>query len=84
MCHADVGLISRRWVKHNPAPYPNFNTWHKCRNFDEVLDLAYKRQLPRPLPKHFNHTVPILEGSRIWDAPPQPGESEGIIEGFGG
>lgn len=81
MCHADVGLMSSHWIKDYPRPYSNFNTWHKCRNFDEVLDLAYKHQIPTPLPE--NYTWPILEGSKIWDDAPQPGEWEGMMEGFG-
>lgn len=79
MCHADVGLVTAHWIKNYPIPYPNFNTWHKCRDFDQVLDLAYKHQVPLPQ----NFTWPIVEGSKIWDDAPQPGESEGMIERFG-
>lgn len=84
MCKADVGLMTARWIKDDPRPYANFNTWHKCRNFDEVLELAYKHQVTRPLPEHYNHSWPMVEGSKIWAGPPQPGEWEGMMDGFGG
>ena len=80
ICHADVGLVSQHWIKDYPRPYANFNTWHRCRNFDEILDMAYKHQVPNPLPENF--TWPLLEGSKIWDAAPQPGEYEGMDPGF--
>ncbi len=82
MCHADVGLQSQHWIKNYSRPYPNFNTWHKCRNFDEILELAYKRQVPTPLPENF--TWPIVKGSKIWDDAPQPEEYEGMDPGFEG
>lgn len=48
MCNADVGIISHRWVKDYPRPYPNFNVLHKCRDFNEVLDYAYDHEVPTP------------------------------------
>ncbi|KAK8042809.1 hypothetical protein PG994_013292 [Apiospora phragmitis] len=40
-CHADTGLITYHWVKDNPVPYPEFNTWHQCKNLEE--DLAWSK-----------------------------------------
>ncbi|KAF5860365.1 hypothetical protein ETB97_001653 [Aspergillus alliaceus] len=31
-----VGTILHEWVEHSPRPYPNFNTWHQCRNFEDI------------------------------------------------
>lgn len=45
MCHADVGMITHRWVKHYPRPYPDFSTWHQCRNFENVLRWTQDKQL---------------------------------------
>ncbi|KAL8970275.1 MAG: hypothetical protein Q9197_003891 [Variospora fuerteventurae] len=45
MCHADVGVITHHFVKGYPQPYPDFNTWHQCRNFDSVLEWARGKQL---------------------------------------
>lgn len=36
MCTADVGLITYNWVKGYKQPFPDFNTWHKCRDLDKV------------------------------------------------
>ncbi|KAB8232293.1 uncharacterized protein BDW43DRAFT_312289 [Aspergillus alliaceus] len=36
MCNADVGTILHEWVERSPRPYPNFNTWHQCRNFEDI------------------------------------------------
>ncbi|KAG1748178.1 hypothetical protein EDB19DRAFT_1630475, partial [Suillus lakei] len=38
MCNADVTMITWDWVKGHTVPYPNFNTRHRCRNFDKILD----------------------------------------------
>ena len=40
MCNSDLGLITFHWVKDNPTPYPDFNTWHQCRDPEAVLRLA--------------------------------------------
>lgn len=37
MCTGDVGLITYDWVAGFSAPYPNFNTQHKCRDFERIL-----------------------------------------------
>lgn len=36
MCTGDVGLITSHWVKGHKLPYPDFNTWHRCRNVDKI------------------------------------------------
>ncbi|KAL8667705.1 MAG: hypothetical protein Q9202_000560 [Teloschistes flavicans] len=43
MCHADVGIITHRWVQGHPRPYPDFNTWHMCRDFEGVLAWTKER-----------------------------------------
>lgn len=48
MCDADVGVLTYNWVKNHSGPYPNFNTLHKCRNFDNVLAWGRAHQAPRP------------------------------------
>ncbi|MCJ1465022.1 hypothetical protein MMC07_003637 [Pseudocyphellaria aurata] len=44
MCDADVGVITYNWHENNSGPVANFNTPHKCRNFDRVLDWSYEHQ----------------------------------------
>ncbi|KAG2134404.1 uncharacterized protein EDB93DRAFT_1306083 [Suillus bovinus] len=40
MCHAEAAIITWDWVKNHIKPYPNFNTRHACRKFENVLDWA--------------------------------------------
>lgn len=37
MCIADAGVLTSEWVHGFSDPYPDFNTLHKCRNFEKVL-----------------------------------------------
>ncbi|KAI4179243.1 MAG: hypothetical protein LQ346_007234 [Caloplaca aetnensis] len=71
MCHADVGLITHHFVKDYPQPYPDFNTWHQCRNFESVLQWAKEKQLTEEKggpPDDWNY-VPG-EGDVVFDMPP--------------
>lgn len=43
-CHADTGLITYHWVEGNPVAYPDFNTWHQCRNPEDVLAWSKARE----------------------------------------
>jgi hypothetical protein len=67
MCNADTGLITYRWVEGHNAPYPNFNTPHKCKNFDALLKIAYKRQVPEGGTKNL---LKPQAGEKIWKIPP--------------
>jgi hypothetical protein len=69
MCHADTGIITHNWVKHFPRPYPNFNTWHKCRNFDSVMEWVKDSQLPQRPPNGADEW-PKVPGSVVLDTPP--------------
>jgi len=40
MCNSDPRLITFHWVKDNPVAYPDFNTWHQCRDVDATLEWA--------------------------------------------
>ncbi|KAG2148192.1 uncharacterized protein EDB93DRAFT_1145053 [Suillus bovinus] len=42
MCNADVTMITWYWVEGHTVPYPNFNTRHRCRNFEKIMDWSYK------------------------------------------
>ena len=64
MCNADMGIIPLNWVKNKTMPVPDFNTWHKCRDFDSVLDFAKRRRLPAM------RIWPPAEGELILDEVP--------------
>jgi hypothetical protein len=65
MCHADTGVQLHRWVKDNPTPIPNSNTWHKCKNFDNILQWTKDKQLPK-----WEGHLEILPGSKIYEKQP--------------
>lgn len=46
MCNSDPRLITFHWVKDNPVPYPDFNTWHQCRDVDATVEWAEKNAWP--------------------------------------
>jgi hypothetical protein len=46
MCYADTGLLPFLWVGDPPHRHPDFFREHKCRNFDEILDFAKRREVP--------------------------------------
>jgi len=38
MCAGDVTPVTSNWVQTHHSPHPDFNTLHKCRNFDKLLE----------------------------------------------
>ncbi|KAF2799287.1 hypothetical protein K505DRAFT_389731 [Melanomma pulvis-pyrius CBS 109.77] len=50
MCTVDVGVLGQVWYqpgrKDQVEPFVDFNTMHKCRNFDAIRDWAERHQLP--------------------------------------
>ena len=71
MCHADVGVITHNWVKDYPRPYPDFNTWHQCRDFENVLQWAKDHEMKGPpFGPSVHHKWSPEPGARIFDSPP--------------
>jgi len=62
MCTADVGLVTYEWVEGFSEPYPDFSTWHKCRNFDKVLDWNYAHgvHIPKSHVSRFPDTIDLV------------------------
>ncbi|KAG2063187.1 hypothetical protein BDR04DRAFT_1111767 [Suillus decipiens] len=68
MCHADVTMITWYWVEGHTVPYPNFNTRHRCRNFEKIIDWSVEHSIhidesevtrfedTVDLPRHHRHT----------------------------
>lgn len=51
MCNVDTGVLGQVWVHPDePIAFPEFNTQHKCKNYDAVRQWAEKHQAP-PLDK---------------------------------
>jgi len=54
MCTVDIGVLGQVWYHPSaPAPFVDFNTRHKCRNFEDVRKWAEARQLPAQVPPDF-------------------------------
>ncbi|CEJ86499.1 hypothetical protein VHEMI04123 [[Torrubiella] hemipterigena] len=49
-CNGDAGLITYHWVKGNPTTYPDFNTWHQCRDAEAILAWSKQREAPIKVP----------------------------------
>ena len=59
MCHSDTSLIFYHWVEGNPVAYPDFNTWHQCRNPELVL--AWALDNAAPITHHIRKTHGVVE-----------------------
>ncbi|KAG8413451.1 hypothetical protein J3459_015397 [Metarhizium acridum] len=47
MCNVDTGVLGQVWANsEKPFPFPDFNTNHKCKNYDDVREWAMKLQRP--------------------------------------
>lgn len=48
MCTVDIGVLGQVWWnKEVPTAFPDFNTQHTCRNFEDVREWAEKHQAPK-------------------------------------
>ncbi|KAK4936817.1 hypothetical protein LTR10_022406 [Elasticomyces elasticus] len=72
MCTIDVGVFGQVWYTPSPGSVPaafvDFNTQHKCRNFDDIRRWAEVRQLPKDVPEDF--LQPPYSDSIILDGVP--------------
>ncbi|KAF2015661.1 hypothetical protein BU24DRAFT_441254 [Aaosphaeria arxii CBS 175.79] len=71
MCTVDVGVLGQVWYEPPGKPlqaFVDFNTRHKCRNFENIRDWAEVHQLPEHPPKDFLEEP--KEGDRIWHTVP--------------
>jgi len=54
MCTVDMGVLGQVWWdKEQPKAYPDFNTRHKCRDFEAVRQWAEKHQAPTEVPSDY-------------------------------
>ncbi|KAH8594659.1 hypothetical protein B0O99DRAFT_513547 [Bisporella sp. PMI_857] len=54
MCTVDIGVLGQVWWnKQQPTAYPDFNTKHTCRNFEDVRKWAEKHQAPADVPDDY-------------------------------
>ena len=66
MCTVDTGVLGQVWWNlERPEAYIDFNTMHKCKNFDAIRQWAEERQLPEKIPPDF--LQPPDEGDTIYE-----------------
>ncbi|KAF1911109.1 tat pathway signal sequence [Ampelomyces quisqualis] len=73
MCTVDVGVLGQVWYQppgSSPEAFVDFNTVHKCRNFDAVRDWAEKHQLPDAKDCPIDYLELPKEGDRIFHTVP--------------
>ncbi|KAL4923547.1 oxidase ustYa family protein [Aspergillus undulatus] len=70
MCTIDVGVLGQVWTHpgDHPSPFVDFNTEHRCRNFEDIREWAERNQLPEHPPKDF--LKPPGKGDTVYDTTP--------------
>lgn len=69
MCNVDTGVLGQVWTNpEDPTAFPDFNTKHKCKNYDHVKDWALKLQVRHELAQNYG---PVL--MMKLQAPPEEG-----------
>jgi hypothetical protein len=54
MCKPDLGFLGQVWHNQSfPSAFVDFNTQHKCRNYESLRQWAEARQLPQDVPGDF-------------------------------
>lgn len=49
MCTGDVGLLVFHWVEGHVNPWPDYNTWHQCRDYEKILAWRDEHESHLPL-----------------------------------
>jgi hypothetical protein len=69
MCSVDIGVFGQVWTyPETPMAFVDFNTKHRCRNFEEVRAWAEVRQLPEETPR--DYLQPPKQGDKIYEEVP--------------
>jgi hypothetical protein len=65
MCTIDTGVLGQVWTNPKaPTAFVDFNTRHRCKNFDAIRAWAEEHQLPENPPP--DHLEPPQPGGRIY------------------
>jgi hypothetical protein len=69
MCNVDTGVLGQVWTNpEDPTAFPDFNTKHKCKNYDHVKDWALKLQVRHELAQDYGPVLMVK-----LQAPPEEG-----------
>ncbi len=50
MCNSGTGLVMFHWIEGLDTPYPDYKTFHQCRDSDAVLNWALENAVPIKTP----------------------------------
>ncbi|KAG9669234.1 hypothetical protein KCU99_g7487, partial [Aureobasidium melanogenum] len=64
MCTAETGVFGQWWVK-DIGPFVDFNTKHKCKNFEDIRVWAEKKQV-----RDGEREVEFRDGDMVLDSIP--------------
>lgn len=65
MCTVDIGVLGQIWIDpEQPEAFVDFNTEHKCRDYEAIRSWAEANQLPADVPSDF--LQPPEPGDRIY------------------
>jgi hypothetical protein len=56
--------MTYNWVQDNPTPYPDFDTRHRCRNFDTLLEWSEKT-MPKDVPPDALDAVMLMDWMKM-------------------
>ena len=56
-CSSDISLLTFKWLKHSPQPWPDFRSHHTCRNWENILDWGKANMVDTKKPDLFFHPV---------------------------
>jgi len=69
MCQPDTGVLGQVWWNPEfPTPFVDFNTMHKCKNFDAIRQWAEERQIPAQVANDF--LQPPKKGDTVYEQIP--------------
>ena len=69
MCTVDTGVLGQVWINpDSPEPYVDFNTQHRCKNFEKIRHWAEMNQLPINQPIDFLSSP--NQGEKIYEEMP--------------
>ena len=69
MCQPDTGMLGQVWWdKESPKAFVDFNTVHKCKDYEGIRRWAEERQLPVDAPP--DYLMRPREGDLIYDEIP--------------
>ncbi|KAI8266051.1 Cyclochlorotine biosynthesis protein O [Colletotrichum sp. SAR 10_98] len=51
MCNFDTGVLGQVWANNPPAPFPDFHTKHKCKNYEAIREWSEKLQPSDVIPQ---------------------------------